>query len=159
LTVLAMLCYCLPIDNATGSQRMNLNHPQLSRPLRKGDAVVMFLSWDDKGSICMEPYTVASAGKKQIHMLRADGSNAEFRTSASHVNYEHTAARIMFAADVTPESWQQYGRDWLAAQRAHLNERLERFGSTGAFADLMRAKLAALPAEPTLKERSLGWQS
>lgn len=57
-----------------------------SRPLRKGDRVMLFTSWDGKGTVVFTEYTVASAGRVQVHLLDSNGRNAEFRGYTRDLN-------------------------------------------------------------------------
>ena len=47
--------------------------------MKKGDSVIIISNWDGKGVFAWKCYTVKSAGKKQAHLVCANGKNMEER--------------------------------------------------------------------------------
>lgn len=45
----------------------------------RGQRVTSFCQYDCKGTIGITEYVVSTCGKKRAHLLKADGSNAEWR--------------------------------------------------------------------------------
>lgn len=126
-----------------------MKHPKLPRALRKGDRVVMLSSWDDKGAVRATPLVVASAGAKRAYFLRQDGSNAQFEKLVSYINADSTSIRFLFADDVQPSSWIEFGRDFIADQREHYARRLTS-STNEPYLRAMREALASLRDEPVL---------
>jgi hypothetical protein len=124
---------------------------------KKGQTVNVFIGSFETAQVRVTTYTVASCGAKQLHMIRADGSNAEFRMSAPFRGERRY--HDVQCASVDPVAHTLTLRRQFAARtrehyedRTRIAERLLREGSIGArgYADAIakgRAKFEAATAD------------
>lgn len=103
----------------------------------KGQRVNVFFGDHRTAAVTFTEYTVASCGAKQLHLIRADGSNAEFRCYAPF-RKERMYSDVQ-AATIDPvahaATLRKLFASWIAQHYEVCTQRAEeglRNGSTGA---------------------------
>lgn len=92
--------------------------------MKKGDEVTVIGTWDRKGTVYVSHYVVRSAGKKQIHLIKLDGSNAEYRTYRASVGAVFQMSDP-FTIVPTEEYTGALAMDWAVVCLAEFTRRIE----------------------------------
>lgn len=130
---------------------------------KKGDTVLSFGSWNDRGAVSVSRLVIQSWGKIQgTATIFQSGKFSRTRFYTDRVNTNPSDCRpygsvmILESECADVEAFAMHcGRSILAVQRAHFEARIERNKDTGSagYVRAMREALAALQSEPTLIDR------